>query len=54
MHEAHNNIRRATRRQFFAEDKIRSVFEGLRGDEEIAQYQAKRRLPAYINLAGQV
>ena len=31
------NIRRATRRQFSAEEKIRIVLEGLRGDESIAE-----------------
>ena len=30
------NIRRATRRHFSAEDKIRIVLEGLRGDDSIA------------------
>src|SRR5450759_5965731 len=30
-------IRRATRRQFSAEDKIRIVLEGLRGEESIAE-----------------
>ena len=31
------NIRRATRRHFSAEDKIRVVLEGLRGDDSIAE-----------------
>jgi transposase len=31
------NIRRATRRQFSAEEKIRIVLEGLRGEESIAE-----------------
>src|ERR1700758_867613 len=31
------NIRRATRRHFSAEDKIRIVLEGLRGEESIAE-----------------
>jgi len=31
------NIRRATRRHFSAEDKIRIVLEGLRGEETIAE-----------------
>jgi transposase len=31
------DIRRATRRQFSAEDKIRIVLEGLRGEESIAE-----------------
>src|SRR5678816_3109406 len=31
------NIRRATRRHFTAEDKIRIVLEGLRGEDSIAE-----------------
>jgi len=31
------NIRRATRRHFSAEDKIRLVLEGLRGEDSIAE-----------------
>ena len=31
------NIRRATRRRYFAEEKIRIVLEGLRGEESIAE-----------------
>src|SRR5438105_13077133 len=31
------NIRRATRRHFSAEDKIRIVLEGLRGEKSIAE-----------------
>jgi transposase len=31
------DIGRATRRHFSAEDKIRSVLEGLRGEESIAE-----------------
>jgi transposase len=31
------DIRRATRRQFSAEEKIRIVLEGLRGEERIAE-----------------
>ena len=31
------NIRRATRRHFSAEDKIRIVIDGLRGDDSIAE-----------------
>ena len=30
------NIRRATRRRFSAEDKIRIVLEGLRGEDSVA------------------
>ena len=31
------NIRRATRRHFSAEDKIRIVLDGLRGEDSIAE-----------------
>ncbi len=31
------DIRRATRRHFSAQDKIRIVLEGLRGDDSIAE-----------------
>ena len=31
------NIRRQTRRHFSAEDKIRIVLDGLRGDDSIAE-----------------
>ena len=31
------DLRRATRRQFSAEEKIRIVLEGLRGEESIAE-----------------
>jgi transposase len=31
------DIRRATRRHFSAEDKIRIVLEGLRGEDSIAE-----------------
>ncbi len=35
--EVVKDIRRATRRQFSAEEKIRIVLEGLRGEESIAE-----------------
>jgi transposase len=35
--EVVKDIRRATRRQFAAEEKIRIVLEGLRGEESIAE-----------------
>ena len=35
--ETVRNIRRATRRQFSAEEKIRIVLEGLRGEDSIAE-----------------
>ncbi len=31
------NIRRATRKQYFSEEKIRIVLTGLRGEESIAE-----------------
>jgi transposase len=36
------NIRRATRRHFSAEDKVRSVLEGLRGEDSIAELAARK------------
>ena len=36
------DIRRATRRHFSAEDKIRIVLEGLRGDDSIAELCRKK------------
>src|SRR3981081_2196858 len=35
--QVEKNIRRATRRHFSAEDKIRIVLEGLRGEDSIAE-----------------
>src|SRR3979411_2149400 len=35
------NIRRATRRHFSAEDKIRIVLEGLRGEDSIAELRRR-------------
>ena len=35
-------IRRATRRQFSAEEKIRIVLSGLRGEDSIANFAAAR------------
>jgi transposase len=35
--DAIRDIRRATRRHFSAEEKIRVVLEGLRGEESIAE-----------------
>ena len=35
--ETVRDIRRATRRQFLAEEKIRIVLEGLRGADSIAE-----------------
>ena len=35
--DAIRDIRRATRRHFSAEEKIRIILEGLRGEESIAE-----------------
>ena len=37
------DIRRATRRQYSAEEKIRIVLEGLRGEDSIAELCRQRR-----------
>ena len=37
------DIRRRTRRRFSAEEKIRLVLEGLRGEESIATLQQRKR-----------
>ena len=39
--KAIRDIRRATRRQYSAEEKIRIVLEGLRGEERIAELCGK-------------
>jgi len=49
------DIRRATRRHYSTEDKIRIVFSGLRGEDSIAelcrkQGKAQPTLPCYNNL----
>ena len=36
--EVVKKVRRATRRHFSAEDKIRIVLEGLRGEDSIAEF----------------
>src|SRR5262245_20340841 len=41
------NIRRATRRHFSAEDKIRIVLEGLRGEDSIAELCRRGRHMRY-------
>jgi transposase len=38
------DIRRATRRQFSSEEKIRIVLEGLRGEESIAELCRRERI----------
>lgn len=44
------DIRRATRRHFSAEDKIRIVLEGLRGDDSIAECAAYLRNSGYASI----
>jgi len=39
------DIRRATRRQFSAEEKIRIVLEGVRGEESIADMCRREGIP---------
>ena len=46
MEKVVKDIRRATRRQFSAEEKIRIVLEGLRGEESIAELRRTQRTPA--------
>jgi len=38
------NIRRATRKRYSAEEKIRIVLEGLRGEDSIAELMLENRL----------
>jgi transposase len=40
------DIRRATRRHFSAEEKIRIVLEGLRGEDSIANRRLQHRMQA--------
>src|SRR3954465_4270871 len=40
------DIRRATRRHFSAEDKIRIVLEGLRGEDSIAELCRREGIPS--------
>ena len=50
--ETVRDIRRATRRHFSAEDKIRIVLEGLRGEDSIAEPAARRASPRIFITAG--
>jgi transposase len=45
-------IRRATRRQFSAEEKIRIVLEGLRGEDSIAELCRREASPRRCTTAG--
>ena len=42
------DIRRATRRHFSAEDKIRIVLDGLRGDDSIAELCRKEGIAQHL------
>ena len=46
------DIRRATRRQFSAEEKIRIVLEGLRGEELMPSSAARKASPRPSTIAG--
>ena len=46
------DIRRATRRHFSAEEKIRVVLEGLRGEESIAELCCRQGSPRRCITAG--
>ena len=45
-------IRRKTRRKYSAEEKIRIVLEGLRGEESISELCRKKALPPICTTAG--
>ena len=47
------DIRRATRRQYSAEEKIRIVLEGLRGEESIAELCRREGINTNIYYDGQ-
>ena len=44
------NIRRATRRHFSSEDKIRIVLDGLRGEDSIAELCRKEGILSLIHI----
>ena len=44
------DIRRATRKQYSAEEKIRIVLEGLRGEDSIAELCRRRDRASHIRL----
>ena len=46
--KAIRDIRRATRRQYSAEEKIRIVLEGLRGESSIAKERVKAAVPLWV------
>ncbi len=47
-------IRRATRRQFSAEEKIRIVLEGLRGEDSIAELCRRPRTASHPRSLAQI
>ena len=46
------DIRRATRRHFSAEDKIRIVLDGLRGEDSIAELCRKEGIAQNVEIFG--
>ena len=50
--DAIRDIRRATRRHFSAEEKIRVVPEGLRGEESIAELCRREGIASSMYMAG--
>ena len=52
--EAVRDIRRATRRHFSAEEKIRIVLEGLRGEDSIAELCRKEGIAQNLYYRGTV
>ena len=47
------DIRRATRKHYSAEEKIRIVLEGLRGEDSIAELCRREGIAQNLSLAGQ-
>jgi len=45
------DIRRATRRYYSTEDKIRIVLSGLRGEDSIAEFAASKVFPIKLIVA---
>jgi transposase-like protein len=48
-----NDIRRATRKQYSAEDKIRIVLDGLRGEDSIAELCRREGISRSIGESGE-
>lgn len=47
------DIRRRTRKKYSAEEKIRIVLEGLRGEQSIAEHCRREGLNSHFTTAGQ-